>query len=830
MPLGINSYVDPGVYVKQKLQAGSSTFSADRILCVVGIAPRTRRVTDEVVIRGKIYDETLTVSGTAPYRATLANVSNRDRTNATLYRNGYALGLGDWGFVPATLVGKEWGAAAVNVSSSKYLTLSIDNKAFVTIDVAAAITHLSGDPSNASATNVCAAINHVLSDPALVPTTYAIYGADYSNVATCAAGTSNDIITLTSPATTSASSVKIALSPLSDCASIISNTQWAPTATAGVQASTVVQLTSNAYSSTSTYVVEYVAVDSLVDSLSFATTDTPLAKIISVGASPGASSYVLGTDYEITGQTVDWEVDAVAAISQANITSLSGPFTGTGTDLKIAINNLAPITVTLTTGAPNPTAANVVTDINAAFAASSTYGPIYSHVAEVVSTTYVKITAPSVLDNVPESKGYSSLIEFFTGTTSGVTDIFGIASGSLPYEVRGVGKRPDFGTLYYTSYDYTRLSSDYDLPHIVYNNDELYSYCSPLTLDNYTTNTLAIAGEIAFANGVSRLYVTQINDSTAPGTPTPSQVNAAIDKCGEKSDITDVVVINTAEAQAVYLMDHVSTMSSLIEKKYRRGWFGMARNTDVGDPDTPDTFVYRATTTLQPGNTSSGRGRLILCAPANVSRTLTLEDSTEVTVDLDGSYLAVANAAVFVSLLNPSDALLNKTVTGFLTDSSFETYLQAQRYTLASNGVNVTTLEGGRLVLKDPLTTEAGGAKVIEFEEPSSSAQKDAVTRAVEQVIDQNVKGIVPDDLADFIVDIKTWISIAIKAMINNGTIAPFRNADGSARDIDLMTDIQAYQDETDPRSFIFKYWFNLKYVAKRFFGEYSVDNPFFVE
>ena len=173
--------------------------------------------------------------------------------------------------------------------------------------------------------------------------------------------------------------------------------------------------------------------------------------------------------------------------------------------------------------------------------------------------------------------------------------------------------------------------------------------------------------------------------------------------------------------------------------------------------------------------------------------------------------------------------MLGKTITGFLADDTFETYLQAERYTLASNGVNVNTLDAGRIKMLDPLTTEAGGGKVIQFEEPSSSAQKDAVTRAIENTLDTNVKGIVPDDLADFIVDIKTWIALAIRAQINAGVIAPYRNADNTTRDIDLLTDIQAYQDSSDPRSYVFKYWFNLKYVAKRFFGEYSVDNPFFV-
>lgn len=823
MPLGINGYVDPGTYIRQRIQPGSVTVTSERTLSIVGIAPRTKRSSDEAVVRGKVYDESLTFATSTPYIATLINISDRNRNNATLYRNDNALGLGDWSFVSASLVGAEWAGATIDVSSgtgtAQYFTLSVDKKSFVTLDMDALVTGVGGTPATATGANIAAAINAGL-------VASSVYGSSYSSVASSATGTANPIITLTSPSTDSTSDVKVVMSPtvIADAAQEISNAAWSPTTTAGVAAPTVVRINDILYSATDTYTIDYVAVDILVDALTFATTSTPLSSILFAGPYAGSSGYTQDSDYEKTGNTVDWDVTTWA---QATITSLDGVFTATGTDLRIGFNNIDPITVTLTTNLPNPAAADVAADINAAFAASSSYGPLYAFVA-TVSGSAVVLTAPSQFINTPTSKGISSSIALYEGTTSGVTDIFGIASTSLPYEVNGVGSRPDFGTVYYASYDYTRPSTDYATSHLVYNADQLYEYCSPLTLANYPRNDLVIAGEIAFENSVSKLYITQINDSTSEGYPTPSQVNAAIDVCREKTGITDMVVLDTAEAQAIYLMNHVANMSSIQEKKYRRGWYGMARGTSVGDPDTPDTFVYRSVRTLQPGNTSAGRGRQILVAPGEVSRTLVLEDSTEVTVDLDGSYLATAVAAKFCALAGPSEALLNKTVLGFLSDSTFETYLQGERYTLAGNGVTVVTNEGGNLKLIDPLTTEAGGAKVIEFEEISSSSQKDAVTRAVAAVLDENVRGIVPDDLADFLTDVKTWISIAIKGAITNGDIAPYRNEDGTTRDIDLRTDIQAYQDPSDQRNFIFKYWFNLKYVAKRFFGEYSVDNPFF--
>jgi hypothetical protein len=614
-------------------------------------------------------------------------------------------------------------------------------------------------------------------------------------------------------------------------ASIVSNAAWAPTVTAGVQATTALTLNATQYSASDTYSIEYVALDTTTDPLVNATSTTTLSSIIRAGSFPGGSNYDYGFDYMATGNTVDW-VDNSLSWSPATIVGGAGTFAivaATNDEIRLSINGRTAVTITLTAGGAR-TADQVAAEINTALSVTNVaiYGPAFAHVATVAST-FVTLTAPQAFENYPVEHGQASVISLFYTTNTAIQTIFGLnLSTTLTHESTGVGERPSFGSVYYCTYDYNRATTDYDNPTRVYSTDELYRFCSPLTVSNYPRNALAKAGEIAFANGVSSLFLVPINDVTVPGTPTQNQINAAIDICQNNKLITDVAVMDTAEASQVYLLNHVSTMSSRFEKKYRRGWYGCARGTAIGDPDTADTLVYRSSRVLQPGTTSPGRGRHILCAPCSVSRTLTLEDSQEVTVQLDGTYLAVADAAVFVSLPSPSDAILGKSITGFLTDSTFETYLQAERYMLASNGVNVNTLDAGSIIMLDPLTTEDGGGKVIEFAEPSSSAQKDAVTRSIETILDRNVKGIVPDDLTNFLVTIKTWVALALKAQINAGSIAPYRTSTGVTRDIDLMTDIKCFQDPTDPRSFLFQYWFNLKYVAKRFWGEYSVNNPFF--
>jgi hypothetical protein len=607
---------------------------------------------------------------------------------------------------------------------------------------------------------------------------------------------------------------------------LISATAWAPTATSGYQAPTIATLVDAAYSATATYTIEYTTVDVLVDPLSSAATGTALSDIVRVGTYPGSASYVKNTDYEELGNTLDWDTTSWA---NSDLVGIAGTYNiaGTNDTLLLSVNGGAQLTVSLTTGAAQ-TAAQVAADINLALNGSSNYGPLYAHCAYVSGGTTIAFTPPAPFTNYPVDAGESSITVFYTVANNAFTTLFGVPAASLPYETRGTGNRPAFATTCYVSYDHTRDSDDYNNPTTVYSTDQLFDYTSPLTLSNYTINNLAKAGELVFQNRASSCILVQIDDTTVPGTPTTAQIRAAIDACETSSSITEVVVIDTSLDSAVYLQNHVSNMSSMLNGKPRRGWYGMARGTELGDPDTPDTLIYRSKVTLQPGATSQGRGRQILVGPTEYDRILTLEDESEVTVELDGSYMAAAVAGYFTSLGNPSDAMVGDEITGFEI-ANFETYLDGERHQLADSGVLVVTMKGGRALMLDPLTTEAGGGKVVGFEEPQSTVADDVVVKTVNNTLDTNAKGVVPDDLADFISDIKTWIKHSLEAVIEAKYIAPYRNPNNTVRPLNPKTDIQVLQSSTDQRTFTFKYWYNRKYPAKRFFGEYSTDNPFWV-
>jgi len=462
------------------------------------------------------------------------------------------------------------------------------------------------------------------------------------------------------------------------------------------------------------------------------------------------------------------------------------------------------------------TIAAIIADINARFADHSQYGSAYSTVAQNNGADKLRLLSPIQGDT-------SKVRVAASATASAHTIVLGLLTAQLPYTIEGTGTRPTVGSVYFVSYLYDRPASDYNRPIRVFNEDQLTAQVGEVDTDV----PLAIAGQIAFENDAPAIYVVQVKDSDGDGVYSVADFTTAINTGLENSAITEVCVLDTRLAVQVVLLNHVTNHSSLTEKMYRRGWYGMARGTDVGDIDTPDTFIYRARRTLQVAPDSPGRGRMILCAPPNISRTITRTDGTQPVVALDSSYLAAAVAARHTSFTSVATSLLRKTITGFDIDT-FQEYLSQERRLLAPAGVLVVTLDAGQLIMKDPITTETGGGGIISFAEISAGAQKDNAVRAVTQAIDANVIGIVPEDLTDFIFDIKTVIGTTIGGLISSGSLGPFRDSAGRSRDMDLAADVQVFQSATDPTRFDFRFFFMLRYPAKRAYGEHSVDNPFF--
>lgn len=825
MALTISQYTDPGVYTAEVVVPGALNIATTPVLpTVIAHGSRVRQAINEAVTRGLVTNETLTVAGSAPHRATLAFRGDRKLANTTVYENGVALSDSFLSYVPASIQGLT--AATFDLSVNNAFCIEMDGKTPVTMvltDAAPSVTIAgtqinvtgvlggAGTAAVSTAAEIVVLINSGLAGAAALG-----YGSAYSAVATVSPA---NTITITSPVTGPTSDVRVFAAQTTNASAVLFH------ASGVLDAVTMIDVSATVYTAGATYTADYIAQADRVDPLG----QTGPQAILKVGDAAGVSNYVEDIDFDFVSDTLDWSNSpAPGVITQATLTSLTQNYaiiTAVSDQIQVALDGRALVTVDLiglgspplgytsaTSGAA--TAAEVAANVNAVLANNTAYGARYNGVATVVSNQVV-LTSPT--DGTPGSVQIAS-----PTSLSGTSLIFGTTGTT----VTGTGHRPALGAQYFVSYTYTRPTSDYANPKQFFTLDSALAFTGPIE----ASNALAIAAELAFRNGSPSVLLILVNDATAAGAPTTVEYQAALDAAANKSTATDIVVLSTNLAVQTALMQHVENQSGPVEKNYRRGWFGMPRSTAIGDIDTANTYVYRAARTLQVAADSPARGRLILVAPPGVegiSKTILKNDGTTETLDLDSTYLALAIASKMASFSSPATALARKTISGFDTaDGDFTPWVRAERAQMASNGVTVVTFDAGRLILLDPTSTERAGGALISFEQISASTQKDNANRKITQALDAGVIGLVPVDLADFIVDIKLIISNAIEAEIGDGALAPYRDSSGSARPIDLNRDIQVVNDPNDPTKFLARWFYNLRYPALRIFGEWSVDNP----
>lgn len=595
-----------------------------------------------------------------------------------------------------------------------------------------------------------------------------------------------------------------------------------------------------------TWSADYVRLDNLEDPL---VQTSNIQRIVSVGSSPGATDFAEFIDWSLDVALVNW-----AASTAALTTGISGSagvapdrtfdvstndqllleFDGlvnsidSSVDVTVDLNGLVdpPIGYANPASAAAATASELVANINAVVSAA--LGPRYAAVASrvTVGTTYrVRLTSPSV------GQFSSSVAVRAAPSASAHTTLFG---GVVYPPALGTGKKPAAGTTYSVSYEFTRPTADYEIPFRHFSVEAAMAQVgapSPLTA---AYNPLAVGAQIAFENGAQFIYTVQVND-LAEGNPTRQQVQAALNGAGSVAGTTEVIVVGEPGTRLDVTTDevaHLETQGGPIEKHYRRIFAGMASGTPIGDRTTVNSLVGRATRTLQVSPTSPGRGRMFMVTPpqqSGVTRNLVFEDGSSARVALDATYLAVAVGARRTSLSGPAETLTEKTITGFNTDDITAPWSPPERRTLAGQGCFVITYDAGRFLMKDALSTEQGGGGLIQFTIDSTSYQKDVIVTKVDQALDANIVGIVPFDLASFLLDIKLVIQGVVANEISKGTIGPYRDkGTGATRPIDLRVDIRVAQNVNVPTEFNFNYWFNLRYPALRLLGQYSVDNPFF--
>jgi hypothetical protein len=565
---------------------------------------------------------------------------------------------------------------------------------------------------------------------------------------------------------------------------------------------TTIQIAAAFFDPTATYTFSYQATTATqtVDKLAF-DVNVPCGAIVRVGSFPGTSDFVSGTDYVLVSSGVAWLSPTAPTITGSTTETFSGLV---GQTFNVTLNGGIEQSVTFSNGNfanPNAaTAAEVVTVLNtnitgmAAFASGG-------HV--VLQTTAV---------------GNSATIQVGAGTSN---SILGFLSGQF---AQGAGKNPAQGATYFVTYHANRPATDFNTPILSTSFDQFIAKVGPIS----STNALALAGQIAFEQQPPFLYHIQVQNTGTGQAAQDIDYITAIKGAELNPDLTDIVVLGhpTLNAGGVKplvraaLRDHVIQQSSLINKAERMGWFGMPVGTVAGDGETAGTFVFVATQELQVAADSPGRGRFVLTGPSFVQKTFRFPDGSAKQLKLDSTYLATAVAALQASFLSPAEGLLRKELVGF---DAVEIMNKGDRDFMASNGVNLVDTKGGRFLLFDPVTTDQSSA---EFREINVMAQKDNIVKRVRNQLDATIVGLVPDDLAQFVFEVKSQIATQLNAAIADGAIAPFQNNDGSIRNIDLATDIIVQQRKSDPTTYDFRFFFFVKFIAKRLFGTYSVAVP----
>lgn len=720
-------------------------------------------------------------------------------------------------------------AAGVNNDVDTAGTLNFSGTGFVGRE--AHVIYNFSNIAAATITEIAAALNQ-----GLVASTSLGYGSDYNTAATV----SSSALLITSPVDAPTSDVRV-FAPIATSALV--TIMGAPASDlSNRDAVSNVTIDVAVWSASATWTIDYVAVSDDYDSLE-QTSD--IQRIISIGSNAGDANFIEGTDFNLTTDTIDWTPDGAAVVTgiagttfdispeDQLVVRMDGKLSITsGTlDATIDLNGLAstedaPLGYTNPVSAAAATTAEVFANINAVLAAE--FGPRYLAVASSVTvngTTRVRITSPISGRSV-------SYVEIVAATSNSADAIL---FGGEVIEL-GTGKRPTSGSTYFVTYEYTRDSSEYDVPYRHFSVEAALAQVGQPSATTAGYNPLGIASQIAFENGSQFIYTCQVDDDIAEGNPTRAEVLSALDGAKAVSGATEIVVVGEPGTRLVVvtdMIDHLEGQSSSTERHYRRIFSGSASGTEMGDRDTVDSIIGRATRTLQVSVSSTGRGRMFNIAPPQVdgcSRDVVLDDGTEARLSLDATYLAVAVAARRTSLAGPAETLTNRTITGFSTDDITSPWTPAERRFMAGQGTLVITFDAGRFLIKDALSTEGGGGNKLSFKVDSTSYQKDVVTTKINTALDLNIIGIVPFDLATFILEIKLVVQgvLSQESSISRGTIGPYRDANGAVRPIDLRTDIRVSQDPDDQTQYNLSYFFVLRYPALRVFGQYSVDSPWF--
>lgn len=434
---------------------------------------------------------------------------------------------------------------------------------------------------------------------------------------------------------------------------------------------------------------------------------------------------------------------------------------------------------------------------------SGTYYSILSYVPLTAPVAVLAIGgAPVVIAQIPNS----SYVKYTSG----------IPSGKVIISYRHRGLEPDPGQIYYFTANYLRPDEFYNKLYVVSSLEEGRRLLGPASKDNH----LYLANELAWSQpgNLQAAGFVQVKDTDSDGVYTVTDYRTAIQSVQASSLITDKTVLSRYDAWSDALADNIK-QSDPFEAKEHLWWFGAPINTPVGDIDTVDSLVYLARKTLQVYGDSPAHGTRILCSPTWGDILFKLQDGTETTVRVDGSFFAFAQACKVGGQTSTSDSILLTNTNGF---SLLHIHSEAERLMLgASNIVFPVDLGGGIYQNYEDITVDTYAP---DFENIAAMVQKQDVTRAVRTAMNSALIKLKITS-GEQAIGITTGVLVRIlQGLQIEGRIASYQDESGNIRPLDASTDIRVYRDQDTPTQLAFFFNYFLTYTLKRLLGLYTVD------
>jgi len=425
-------------------------------------------------------------------------------------------------------------------------------------------------------------------------------------------------------------------------------------------------------------------------------------------------------------------------------------------------------------------------------------------VINATSKTAISTLASPILTALGDPTQY---ISFLTKPTEDV---------KVQYTYRG--KEPTPGQTYYVSTKHVRPTGLLNTPILINSLEIGRALLAPSEVDNH----LYIMNEIAMGDvGAPGIYIVQVHDSDGDGAFTDLDFKDAIVASESPRAISDLIVLSHFSSLTDQL-NSLNRMADPFKRRLRMGWIGAPTPTLVGSEDESGSLVNLSKRVLQVYGNNPAHGTRVLVGATYATRELLLDNGVTEVVDLDGSFVAGALAALVASFSVPSATVLRQQLAGFKTIQTYGDAESPDNMVLgAANVIPFLDLGAGIYQIMLAVTTDTFAP---DFSQINAMTQKMYVTKQVRTELDSKLIGLVVPSAEAGVGLIKSFLVQELLMLQGRGLIGNYAKADGSERPLDPSKDVVVFRDSSDPGLYHIVYNYFLFATIERIFGLYSID------